>query len=194
MDDYAEIVRAQLLESARVKEAIAASDQLDRLIDIARLLVSVYRSGGKVLLCGNGGSAADAQHLVAELVSKFRKERPGLPALALNVNTSILTAIANDYSYDRVFARQVEALGKPGDVLIGISTSGNSASIIEAVKEAHLRDLRTVVFCGGTGGKLKDFAEISFIVPSSDTPRIQEAHIAAGHILCDIVERELFKE
>lgn len=149
-------------------------------------------AGGKVLIFGNGGSAADSQHIAAELVGRFSKERRALPAIALTVNTSNLTAISNDYSYEDVFARQVEALGRPGDVAVGISTSGNSPNVVKALERAKAIGLSTEAWTGQRGGKCAQMAGIAFKAPSNDTPRIQELHITVGHVVCDLVEQALF--
>ena len=141
------------------------------------------------MLCGNGGSAADAQHLAAEFVGRFLREREARPALALTTNTSVLSALGNDYGFERVFARQVEAWGNPGDVLLALSTSGNSINVLEAVAVAMQRGLTTIGLTGGDGGRLAAVCDIPIVVPSASTPRIQEAHITVGHILCDLVER-----
>jgi D-sedoheptulose 7-phosphate isomerase len=155
---------------------------------IARAMASTLHSGGKILWCGNGGSAADSQHMAAEIVGRFRRERRGLPAIALTTDTSILTAIGNDYGFEMVFARQVEALGAPGDVLVGISTSGNSRNTIAALAAARAQGMTTVAFTGAGGGKLAAIADHLFAVDSRDTARIQEAHILAGHMICDWIE------
>jgi D-sedoheptulose 7-phosphate isomerase len=149
-------------------------------------------AGGKVLLFGNGGSAADSQHIAAELVGRFARERRSLPAMALTVNTSNLTAIANDYSYEQVFARQVEGLGRAGDVAVGISTSGNSPNVVAALLRAKAAGLVTHAWTGSRGGKCAEVAAVAFKAPSDDTPRIQELHITVGHIVCDLVEEALF--
>ncbi len=180
-----------LEESAHIKNAMAKS-HAGVIEEIVNVIVAAYRKGGKVVLCGNGGSAADAQHLAAELVGKFMMERPALPAIALTTNTSIMTAIANDYSYDAVFRRQVEAWVNEKDVVIGISTSGSSPSIIEALVTARARGAVTIGFTGEKGEKLVKTADITIVVPSSDTPHIQEAHITIGHIIFMLVEKELF--
>jgi D-sedoheptulose 7-phosphate isomerase len=155
---------------------------------IALAMTATLRGGGKILWCGNGGSAADAQHLAAELMGRFRRERRALPSVALTTDTSILTAIANDYGYETVFSRQVEALGNAGDLLVGISTSGNSGNVIAALKTARVQGLATVALTGAGGGKMAEFADYLFAVESRDTARIQEAHIFAGHMLCDWIE------
>jgi D-sedoheptulose 7-phosphate isomerase len=158
------------------------------LEQIARVMSASLHTGGKILWCGNGGSAADSQHLAAELVGRFRRERRGLPSIALSTNTSILTAIGNDYGYERVFSRQVEAVANRGDVLIGISTSGNSKNVLAALDTARLMGVVTVAFTGAGGGKMAGAADYLVEVPSNDTARIQEGHILAGHMLCDWVE------
>lgn len=163
----------------------------DGIFGAADLIIQAYKTGNKLLLCGNGGSAADAQHIAAELVGRFKKERKGLAAIALTTDTSIMTAVANDYWYDLLFARQIEALGKKGDVLIGISTSGNSVNIIRAAETAKFKGLKTIGFLGSGGGKLKDIVDISLVVPSSQSDRIQEIHILMGHIICSLIESHL---
>ncbi len=180
----------RLEESAQVKRAIARN-QADQIENIASLIIAAYRTGGKVVLLGNGGSAADAQHIAAELVGQFAIKRQALPAIALNTNTSILTAVANDYGYEAVFSRQIEALAQTGDIVIGISTSGNSANVIAAIKTAKMKGAKTIGLTGGNGGKLAEVADLGLIVPSESTPRIQEAHITIGHIICELVEMEL---
>lgn len=166
----------------------------EAILRAVRQLINTLESGGKVLLCGNGGSAAEAQHMAAELVVRLTGEndRPAIAAQALTVDTSILTAGANDYGFDFIFSRQIEALGKRDDTLIAISTSGNSANIIEAVNMAHERGLYTIGLLGGEGGKLKKLVDLPIIVPSNTTARIQEAHSLINHIVCDIIEQELF--
>jgi D-sedoheptulose 7-phosphate isomerase len=163
-------------------------DQLPLLEGVARAMTAALNSGGKILWCGNGGSAADAQHFAAEIVGRFRRERRGLPSIALTTDTSILTSLANDYGFETVFARQVEALGAPGDVLVGISTSGNSRNVIAALEIARALGLVTVAFTGEGGGKLTPLADHLFAVASRETARIQEAHALAGHMLCDWIE------
>lgn len=168
--------------------------QAPMIVAIAERVIETFRRGGKLLLCGNGGSAADAQHIAAEFVSRFRRERRGLPAIALTTDTSILTAIGNDYGYERVFARQVEALGRPGDVVIGISTSGISASVIAAMRAARDGGMTTIGFTGASGGTLVDHVDLCLCIPSHNTARIQEVHITVAHVVCEIVERALFDE
>ena len=180
-------------ESIAVKEGIL--DNGAPIIEAAaRAVIKSLKSGGKVLACGNGGSAADSQHIAAELVGRFKKERRAFAAIALTTDTSIITALANDYCYDAIFARQVSALGKKGDLLIGISTSGNSKNVIEAVKEARRIGMATICLTGSGGGKLRCECDIAIMVDSSDTARIQEAHILIEHIICHLVEDELSRE
>ena len=188
-----ELIKSRLQESARMKEEILDNIETVKIIaKIAEVIIEAYRKGKKVILFGNGGSAADAQHIAAELVGKYYLERAPLPAIALTVNTSSLTAIGNDYSFAQVFAKQLEALGEAGDVAIGISTSGNSENVLEALKVAKKKGLITIGFTGKKGGKLKDIVDYCLHIPGNDTPRIQEGHITVGHIICEIVERELF--
>ncbi len=162
--------------------------QQELLEEIALCLVESLAAGGKILWCGNGGSAADAQHLAAEIVGRFRRERRGLASIALTTDTSILTAVANDYGYEAVFSRQVESLGNSGDVLVGISTSGNSPNVVRAVEAARAQGLKTIGFTGEGGGRMAALCDYLFAVPSRDTARVQEAHILAGHMLCDWIE------
>ena len=190
--DRAERIRAHLAESADVARRVA--DELTGpILSAADLLIAVFRSGGKVLLCGNGGSAADCQHLAAEFVNRLTKdfERPGLPAIALTTDSSVLTAVANDTGVDQIFARQVETLGKSGDVLIAISTSGDSPNVLRAVEAAQAAGLKTIALTG-TSGRLASAASVGIAVPSASTQHIQEAHLAIEHVLCDLVERALF--
>jgi D-sedoheptulose 7-phosphate isomerase len=163
-------------------------DQQPILEKIAMAMTSALRNGGKILWCGNGGSAADSQHLAAEMMGRFRRDRRGLPSISLTTDTSILTAVANDYGYECIFSRQVEALGVPGDVLVGISTSGKSLNVVNALDVARARGLVTVAFTGAGGGRMAGLADHWFAVSSQDTARIQEAHILAGHMLCDWIE------
>lgn len=178
-------------ESARVKTAFAR-ENADTIVAVVRLLAQAFRSGKKVILFGNGGSATDASHIAAEFVNRFLMDRPPLPAIALNTDPAVLTSISNDFGYDQTFLKQLSALGQEGDVVIGISTSGNSPNVILALEHAKKNGMRTVVLTGGTGGKMKDLAEHTFIVPSKHTPHIQETHITLGHILCQLVDEELF--
>jgi D-sedoheptulose 7-phosphate isomerase len=190
-----ENVIKQFSDSIEVKRSILADDELlGRITKAAEAVIKSYQQGGKVLLAGNGGSAADAQHLAAEFVGRFYFDRPGLPSIALSTDTSILTAIGNDYGYDKLFARQVQAQGKKGDVFIGISTSGNSPNIIAALEMCRAGGVFSIGFTGASGGKMKDLCDICINVPSSDTPRIQESHILIGHIICCITEQHLFAD
>jgi D-sedoheptulose 7-phosphate isomerase len=159
---------------------------------LAERLIETFRIGNKLLIMGNGGSAADAQHFAGEIVSRFRMERPGLPAIALSTDTSIITAIGNDYGFERIFSRQIEALATPGDAVIGISTSGNSPNVRKALEAAQQAGCTTIGLLGKDGGNIKDLCDIPLIIPSNDTPRVQEAHIAIIHILCDLIEQGLF--
>ena len=176
------------------QELFRSTEIVSTIAKVCGLLVSALRQGGKVLLFGNGGSAADAQHIAAELVGRFAFDRPALPALALSVNSSCVTAIGNDWGFDQVFARQLEALARPGDVAVGISTSGNSANVRQAMSQAKEMGLQTVALTGRTGGRLKNSVDHCICVPSDETPRIQECHILIGHILSELVERELFNQ
>jgi D-sedoheptulose 7-phosphate isomerase len=169
-------------------------EQGEKVLDAARLLVEVFQAGGKVLIFGNGGSAADAQHLAAEFVNRFQVERPPLAALALTTDTSILTAVANDYDFKQVFAKQVRALGRPGDLAWGISTSGNSPNVVAGLDAARELSMKTLAFSGGAGGPVAAAADLALTVPSRNTPRVQEVHITIGHVLCDLVDYLLFPE
>ena len=182
---------AQLEDSASVKRKMMVSC-VDSIVSAAELMIETIKSGAKILLCGNGGSAADSQHLAAELVSKLKLERSAIPAIALTTNTSTLTAVANDYDFSQIFVRQLEAFGKRNDLLVGISTSGNSENVLKAVDYAYKNGIRTIVMTGGNGGDLAGKADVDIIVPSEDVQRIQEAHITVGHILCDILEQSIF--
>lgn len=185
-----ELIALRIEQSITVKQALLK--QSSALTTAADALVNAYKSGHKAMFFGNGGSAADAQHLAAELVGRYGFDRPALPALALTVNTSCLTAIGNDYSYDIVFARQIEALGVAGDVAVGITTSGNSANVLEAMAVAKRKNMFTIGLSGESGGKLKHAVDVCVCVPSTETARIQEAHIMIGHIWCELIERAMF--
>ena len=187
-----EEIKAQLQAHNEVITALAR-DLCPALESAVTLLAGALAGGNKLLVMGNGGSAADAQHFAAEIVGRFKLERRALPAIALSTDTSLLTAIGNDYGFDKVFARQVEAHALPGDVLVGISTSGNSANVQLALEAGQRLGCKTVALLGKDGGSIRGVAELSLIVPSSDTPRIQEGHITMIHIICDLVERELFQ-
>lgn len=194
MNDFTamnDTIRAAIQESVEVKTRLLAETN-PTLAPIAAAMAEAFRNGGKVVLFGNGGSAADAQHVAAELVNRFLMERKALPALALTTDSSILTAMANDLGFDCVFARQVEALVRPGDVVVGLSTSGNSENVLQGLRAARECGATTVGLTGRDGGRLKDVADICFCAPSDNTPRIQEAHITVLHAICEAVERELF--
>jgi len=187
------IIERSIRESIAVKQTVWGDPVfLEKMEQAAQLLVRTFRAGGKVLFCGNGGSAADAQHLAAELSGRFYTDRPPLYAEALHVNTSYLTAVANDYGYDHVFSRMVDAAGRSGDVLVAISTSGNSPSILRAAEKAAEIGMSVIGMTGAGGGKLAPRCHLLLNVPSTDTPRIQECHILIGHILCEIVEKTVF--
>jgi len=193
-DSRHDVVRAHLLEAAQVQR-LAAEHCGPAILHAADLIVESFRRGGKLLLCGNGGSAADCQHLATEFTSRLSAEfvRPALPAIALTTDTSFLTAYPNDYDFEGLFARQVEALGKPGDVLLGISTSGGSKNVIRAVETARSRALKTIVLTGSRG-PLRDLADVAVSVPSGSTQHIQETHLAVEHLICHLVERALFEK
>ena len=180
LSDHTRILQQTVLECSQVINQIAGD------------LVECFRRGNKVMLCGNGGSAADSQHMVAEFVNRFRIDRAALPALALTVDTSVLTAIGNDYGYERIFSRQLQALGRNGDVFFGISTSGNSPNILEGLKEARRLGITTIGLTGIDGGKMKPLCDFCFCVPSSSTPRIQEIHGIMVHALCSLIETSMF--
>jgi D-sedoheptulose 7-phosphate isomerase len=188
-----EKIKQQIKNSAELNLKLLESVTLLAEIEkVALTLINAFRSGHKVLLAGNGGSAADAQHIAAEFVNRFYFNRPGLPAIALTTDTSVLTSIANDYSFDKIFARQLETLANTGDVFIGISTSGKSRNLIEALKVCRKEKIMTVGLTGSSGGEMKDLCDICIQVPSDEIPRIQEVHSLIGHIICLIVEEELF--
>lgn len=179
--------------SIDVKQQVLSNETLKKTVaDCVTLIVAAFNNGNKVLFCGNGGSAADAQHLAAEFSGRFYIDRKALPAEALHCNTSYLTAVGNDYSYDVIYARLLEGIGNSGDVVIGLSTSGNSTNIIKAFEVAKQKNITTIGFTGATGGKMKDWSDYLINVPSTDTPRIQESHILLGHIICELVEAALF--
>lgn len=188
-------IKDQIKKSYETKQAIYTNENLlDKITKVAKLCVDIYKNSKKTILAGNGGSAADAQHIAAELVGRYGFDRPSIPSLALTTDTSNLTAIGNDYGYDKVFSRQLEGMGQKGDLFIGISTSGNSQNIINAFKAAKEKNITTVALVGKEGGEMARQADIALVVPSDSTPRIQESHILIGHILCDIIEKELFGE
>lgn len=192
MKDY---IRGQVKDSIAVKEAFLAYEaNIELLNRVAGDLIAAYRAGKKTLIAGNGGSAADAQHIAAEFVSRFYFDRPALASIALTTDTSALTAIGNDYGYELLFSRQIEANGNSGDIYIAISTSGNSKNVLKSLESAKKLGIKTVGLTGRSGGKMKDMVDYCICVPSDETPRIQETHILIGHILCAAVEKELFEK
>jgi D-sedoheptulose 7-phosphate isomerase len=192
MPDARELAQRRLRESLEVKQTLLEPAAVDRIVAVADLMTDALRAGRKVIFCGNGGSAADATHLAAELVGRFVLERAPLPALSLTDNVSSVTAIGNDYDYEQTFARQVRGLGQEGDVLVAISTSGSSANVLAAVRAASETGLRTAGFTGAAGGRLAELVEVCLQVPSESTAHIQEGYMMAGHVMCEIVERRLF--
>jgi len=189
------LITQAIKSTIKTKEKILANKEILNIIDeVAQKIIKAFKNDKKVLLCGNGGSAADAQHIAAELSGKFYLDRNPLFAEALHTNSSFLTAVANDYSFNEVFGRAVKAMGRKGDVLIGISTSGNSLNIIKAIETANKLKMVTVGLTGYDGGKMKNLCKYLIKIPSQDTPRIQEAHILVGHIICELVEKEIFGE
>ena len=189
-------IKNQIKKSYETKQAIYNNDiLLEKIVEVAQACVAIYKnSTNKTILAGNGGSAADAQHIAAELVGRYGFDRPSLPSLSLTTDTSNLTAIGNDYGYDKVFSRQLEGMGQRGDLFIGISTSGNSQNIINAFEVAKQKGITTVALVGRDGGVMAKMADMAIVVPSESTPRIQESHILIGHIICDIIEKEIFAE
>lgn len=188
-----DFIKSKLQTSIDLKTSLLSNEAILKAVEnTINDIVSCYRQGGKVLWCGNGGSAADAQHLAAELSGRFYYDRPPLNSEALHVNTSYITAVANDYSYDVIYSRLIKAMGRKGDVLIGLSTSGNSANVIKALEEARALGMVTVGMTGETGGKMKDLCDYLINIPSQDTPRIQECHMLLGHTICELVETKLY--
>jgi D-sedoheptulose 7-phosphate isomerase len=180
-------------ESIKVKEKFIEEKNIDKIIEVARAIANAFNDGKKLILFGNGGSATDASHIAAEFVNRFKKERPGLPAIALNTDMAVITSIANDYDFSEIFAKQLKSLADSGDIVIAISTSGNSPNVIKAMDVAKKKRLTTVAFTGSKGERLASKATYSFIVPSDSTPRIQETHITLGHVICQMVEEILFE-
>lgn len=192
MDQLA-TVRHNLQNSISLKQRLLDDEVMVALVsEISDVVVECYRNGGKVFFCGNGGSAADAQHLAAELSGRYYYDRPPLFAEALHVNTSYITAVANDYSYDEIYARWITAIGQKNDVLIALSTSGNSTNVVRAVEQANRNGMKTVGFTGKTGGKMGSICDLLLAIPDTDTPRIQECHMLMGHTVCEIVEARIF--
>ena len=185
------IILKRFKESSEVKTRFLR-ENLPKLLDVIKLVSHAFESGNKIFFFGNGGSAADAQHLAAEFVNRYVMDRPPLPAMALTTDTSILTSVSNDIAFDEIFAKQLRALGKEGDVAIGISTSGNSSNIIKAFEVAKEMGIKRIALSGNNGGAISKMADFSLVVPSTSTPRIQEVHILIGHILCEMVEHYLF--
>lgn len=187
-------ISTNLTQSVMAKQAFVEASS-DRIIQLVEWTIETFRSGGKVLIFGNGGSAADAQHVAAEFVNRFKIDRHPLPAIALTTDSSVLTSIGNDFSFDMIFVKQIQALGKPGDLALGISTSGNSSNVLQAISTAKEMGLRTAALTGGSsspGGKIGAIADLVLNVPTDNTPHIQEAHLWVEHILCELVEKELF--
>lgn len=192
MNSTLESIRQQLSESAKTKELIR--DTLaEKIVNVAEVIINSLKNGGKVMVCGNGGSAADSQHFAAEMIGRFLRERVPIPFIALTTNSSSITAIGNDYTYEDIFVRQVEALGRKGDVLVGISTSGNSGNVISAFKKASEKGITTVALIG-SGGKMAEMPDHVLGVPIKMTPRIQEGHITIIHILCDLIEQAMMEK
>ncbi|GAB5046368.1 D-sedoheptulose-7-phosphate isomerase [Thermodesulfovibrio sp. TK110] len=187
-----EKIRKAYEDSIKIKEQFF-KENINLIKEVAEIIAKTLNEGSKILIFGNGGSATDASHIAAEFVNRFKRERPGLPAIALNTDIAVITAIANDYDYSEIFARQIKALGNSGDIAIGISTSGSSRNVIKAVEVAKKRGLKTIAFTSIRGEKLISKVDYAFAVPSEDTPRIQETHITLGHILCELVEDILFE-
>jgi D-sedoheptulose 7-phosphate isomerase len=193
MTERGQKIRSGIAASIALKQELLADEVLLREVEgIVEACVRCFQSGGKLLLCGNGGSAADAQHLAAELSGRYYRDRPPLFAEALHVNSSYLTAVANDYGYDQVFARLVNAMGRRGDLLFAFSTSGNSPNVLQAISAAHKQDMQVVGFTGREGGRMKGRCDWLLRMPSSDTPRVQEGHLLLGHLVCQLIEEELF--
>lgn len=179
-------------ESISVKEKFV-KDNIDAIVEVSKVIADTFNDGKKLILFGNGGSATDASHIAAEFVNRFKKERPSLPAIALNTDMAIITAIANDYDYSEIFAKQLKAIGSEGDIVIAISTSGGAANVLKAMDVAKKKKIKSIAFTGAKGEKFASKATYAFIVPSDNTPRIQETHITLGHVLCQMVEEILFE-
>jgi D-sedoheptulose 7-phosphate isomerase len=180
-------------ESVDVKEKFLDEKNIDRILEVAKLIAGAFNDGKKLILFGNGGSSTDASHIAAEFVNRFKRERPGLPAIALNTDMAVITSIANDYDFSEIFSKQLKALAEEGDVVIAISTSGNSPNILKAMDVAKRKKLTTIALTGMKGDKFASRAAYAFIVPSASTPRIQETHITLGHVICQMVEEILFE-
>jgi D-sedoheptulose 7-phosphate isomerase len=188
-------IKRQIEESLIVKKLLLEDEKILKSIkESVKVCCEALREGNKIIFAGNGGSAADAQHLAGELVNRFGFERPGLAAIAITTDTSVLTSISNDYGFEKLFARQIEAIGNKGDILFSFSTSGNSSNIIEGIKEAKKKGIINIGFTGQSGGKMKTLCDLCLNIPSDETPRIQEAHILIGHIICSLIENSLFSK
>jgi D-sedoheptulose 7-phosphate isomerase len=198
LNDYADMnkkIKKIISASIETKQLVLQNEALLKVVeDVVSVLVNAFKNGKRVYFCGNGGSAADAQHLAAEFSGRFYTNRKALPAEALHCNTSYLTAVANDYSFDVIYSRLIDGIGQAGDVLVGLSTSGNSANIIKAFETARTKKIITIGFTGASGGQMKDLCDHLINIPSTDTPRIQESHIMTGHIVCQLVEEKIFPE
>jgi D-sedoheptulose 7-phosphate isomerase len=188
-----DLIKRNINDSLSVKQELLNSDQLiDQVVEIADLIVQTFKNGNKLLFCGNGGSAADAQHLAAEFSGRYYLNRPPLHAEALHTDTSFMTAVANDFSFEEVYARLIQGIGKKGDILIGMSTSGNSKNVLLALKQAKEQNITTIGFTGEKGENMKAHCDLMLHIPSNDTPRIQECHLMLGHAICELVEKKLF--
>ncbi|HSB31471.1 MAG TPA: D-sedoheptulose 7-phosphate isomerase [Candidatus Sulfobium mesophilum] len=188
-----EKILKEFKESISVKEKFIR-DHVDTVIEVSKVIATAFSEGNKLILFGNGGSSTDASHLAAEFVNRFKRERPGLPAIALNADMAVITSIANDYDFSEVFSRQLKSLALEGDIVIGITTSGHSPNVVKAIEVAKKKKLKSVIFTGTKGEKIASKSTYSFVVPSDNTPRIQETHITLGHVLCLMVEEILFEE
>jgi D-sedoheptulose 7-phosphate isomerase len=180
-------------ESINVKEKFIDEKNIDKIIEVAKVIANAFNDGKKLILFGNGGSSTDASHIAAEFINRFKRDRPGLPAIALNTDMAVITSIANDYDFSEVFAKQLKSLADEGDIVVAISTSGNSPNVLKAIDVAKKKRVKTVVFTGLKGERLTSKATYAFIVPSDNTPRIQETHITLGHVICQMVEEILFE-
>lgn len=180
-------------ESIQVKEKFIDEKNIDKIFDVAKVIANAFNDGKKIILFGNGGSATDASHIAAEFINRFKRERPGLPAISLNTDMAVITSIANDYDFSEVFAKQLKAISDEGDIVVAISTSGNSPNVLKAMDVAKKKRLTTIAFTGSKGEKFASKATFAFIVPSDNTPRIQETHITLGHVICQMVEEILFE-
>jgi D-sedoheptulose 7-phosphate isomerase len=188
-----EKIRKAFAESINVKEKFIDEKNIEKIIDVAKVIANAFNEGKKLILFGNGGSSTDASHLAAEFVNRFKKDRPGLPAIALNTDMAVITSIANDYDFSEIFSKQLKSLSEEGDVVIALSTSGNSPNVLKAVDVAKKKKLITIAFTGIKGEKLSSKSMYAFVVPSDNTPRIQETHITLGHVICQMVEEILFE-